>query len=395
MMPRVLGDLSPAQFLAEYWQKKPLLVRGAWPGFVNPLSPEELAGLACEEGVEARLVLERAGAAPWELRHGPFSEADFLSLPDSHWTLLVQDVEKHAPDLAALLEPFRFIPDWRIDDLMISYAAPAGTVGPHIDDYDVFLLQGQGQRRWQISSRNVEADNCLPDTELRILRDFTAEQEWILQPGDLLYLPPRIAHYGVALQPCLTYSIGFRAPGHRELLSGFAEFLVDNVDAEARYTDPDLLLQENPGEIGLAALSRLRGLLRQAIALDDETLTVWLGRYLSEPKPGFRAEPEEEPYSEAELRDYLRGGGVLERNPGSRFHYIAEPEGEVLLFVDGQEFALGPAVVFMAPLLCRYRSLPPARLREALKQADARQLLLDLLNDGYLLIYEDEDEADA
>lgn len=395
MMPRVLGDLSPAQFLAEYWQKKPLLVRGAWPGFVNPLSPEELAGLACEEGVEARLVLERAGAAPWELRHGPFSEADFLSLPDSHWTLLVQDVEKHAPDLAALLEPFRFIPDWRIDDLMISYAAPAGTVGPHIDDYDVFLLQGQGQRRWQISSRNVEADNCLPDTELRILRDFTAEQEWILQPGDLLYLPPRIAHYGVALQPCLTYSIGFRAPGHRELLSGFAEFLVDNVDAEARYTDPDLLLQENPGEIGLAALSRLRGLLRQAIALDDETLTVWLGRYLSEPKPGFRAEPEEEPYSEAELRDYLRGGGVLERNPGSRFHYIAEPEGEVLLFVDGQEFALGPAVAFMAPLLCRYRSLPPARLREALKQADARQLLLDLLNDGYLLIYEDEDEADA
>lgn len=395
MMPRVLGDLSPAQFLAEYWQKKPLLVRGAWPGFVNPLSPEELAGLACEEGVEARLVLERDGAAPWELRHGPFSEADFLSLPDSHWTLLVQDVEKHAPDLAALLEPFRFIPDWRIDDLMISYAAPAGTVGPHVDDYDVFLLQGQGQRRWQISSRNVEADNCLPDIELRILRDFTAEQEWILEPGDLLYLPPRIAHYGVALQPCLTYSIGFRAPSHRELLSGFAEFLVDNVDADARYTDPDLLLQENPGEIGLAALSRLRGLLRQAITLDDETLTVWLGRYLSEPKPGFRAEPEEEPYSEAELREYLRGGGVLERNPGSRFHYIAEPEGEVLLFVDGQEFALGPAVAFMAPLLCRYRSLTPARLREALKQADARQLLLDLLNDGYLLIYEDEDEADA
>ena len=122
---------------------------------------------------------------------------------------------------------------------------------------------------------------------------------------------------------------------------------------------------------------------------------MWLGRYLSEPKPGFRAEPEEEPYSEAELREYLRGGGVLERNPGSRFHYIAEPEGEVLLFVDGQEFALGPAVAFMAPLLCRYRSLTPARLREALKQADARQLLLDLLNDGYLLIYEDEDEADA
>ena len=175
MMPKVLGELSPAQFLAEYWQKQPLLVRGAWPGFQDPLTPEELAGLACEEGVESRLVLEQGGEKPWEVRHGPFVDDDFLKLPDSHWTLLVQDVEKHIADLAALLEPFRFIPDWRIDDLMISYAPPAGTVGPHVDDYDVFLLQGQGRRRWQISRRPVEPDNCLPDTELRILREFVPE----------------------------------------------------------------------------------------------------------------------------------------------------------------------------------------------------------------------------
>ncbi|MDS4069761.1 MAG: cupin domain-containing protein [Candidatus Competibacter sp.] len=394
MLPKVLGDLSPAQFLAEYWQKKPLVVRGAWPGFRDPLTPEELAGLACEEGVESRLVLERGGEEPWAVRHGPFADADFMSLPDSHWTLLVQDVEKHAPDLAALLEPFRFIPDWRIDDLMVSYAPPEGTVGPHVDDYDVFLLQGQGRRRWRISTRPVEEGNFLPDTELRILREFAPEREWILEPGDLLYLPPRMAHYGVALEPCLTYSVGFRAPSHRELLGGFMEFLLDGIDPEARYIDPDLIPQDNPGEIGPAALNKIRALLRRFIALDDETIAVWLGRALSEPKPGFRAEPEAEPYDESELRAHLRGGGTLERNPGSRFHYIAEPEGETILFVDGQEFALGPGVEFMAPLLCRHRVLTPALLREALGSVDARQLLLDLLDEGYLAIYEEDEGGD-
>ena len=391
MMPKVLGELTPARFLAEYWQKQPLLVRGAWPGFQDPLTPEELAGLACEEGVESRLVLERGGEKPWELRHGPFVDDDFLKLPDSHWTLLVQDVEKHASDLTALLEPFRFIPDWRIDDLMISYAPPAGSVGPHVDDYDVFLLQGQGRRRWQISHRPVESDNCLPDTELRILREFVPEQEWVLEPGDLLYLPPRVAHYGVALEPCLTYSVGFRAPSHRELVGGFLEFLLDGIDPEARYTDPDLSVQDHPGEIGPAALARVRSLLHEVISLDDETIAVWFGRYLSEPKPGFRAEPETDPYSENDLREHVRGGGSLERNPGSRFHYMVDPAGETVLFVDGQAFALGSALAFMAPLLCRYRTLTPARLREALKQPDARQLLLDLLNEGLLVIYEEAD----
>lgn len=393
MMPKVLGALSPAQFLAEYWQKQPLLVRGAWPGFQDPLTPEELAGLACEEEVESRLVLERGGEKPWQVRHGPFTDEDFLKLPDSHWTLLVQDVEKHVVSLATLLEPFRFIPDWRIDDLMISYAPLAGTVGPHIDDYDVFLLQGQGRRRWSISHQPVAEDNFLPDTELRILREFTPEQEWVLEPGDLLYLPPRVAHYGVALEPCLTYSVGFRAPSHRELLSSFLEFLLDDLDPEARYVDPDLNIQDHPGEIAPAALIKIRELLHRAIALDDETIAIWLGRYLSEAKPGFRAEPETEPYTEDELRAHLQEGGVLERHPGSRFHFIVDPQGETTLFADGQAFTLGPTVAFMAPLLCQHRVLNLPQLRTALKQTEARQLLLDLVNEGLLMIYE-EGEAD-
>ncbi|MCB1815595.1 MAG: cupin domain-containing protein, partial [Candidatus Competibacteraceae bacterium] len=176
--------MSSAQFLAEYWQQKPLLVRAAWPAFSNPISPEELAGLACEDEVCARLV--RQSKQRWQVRHGPFKETDFTRLPAKRWTVLVPDMEKHLPDLRSILEPFRFIPDWRIDDLMISYAAEQGSVGPHVDEYDVFLLQGLGRRRWQIDTRPVAPDNYQADSELRILQHFEAESEWILEPGDML-----------------------------------------------------------------------------------------------------------------------------------------------------------------------------------------------------------------
>ena len=383
MSPRVLGDLSPARFLAEYWQKQPLVVRGAWPGFRDPFTPEELAGLACEEGVKSWLMLEQDGEEPAATRHGPFTDADFLSLPDTGWTLRVADVEKHAPDLATLLEPFRFIPDWRVHGLTISYATPPGTVGPRVNEGDVFLLQGQGRRYWQIASRMATSDIEQPDA------GFMPDQEWALEPGDLLYLPPGLVYRSSTLESGLIYTVDCRAPSHRELLSSFLEFLQEGIDPTARYTDPDLTVQDNPGEIGPAALAKVRELLRQTIALDDETLAVWFGRYLSTPKSGFDAEPEMEPYDEDELRDHLHGGGTLERNPGSQFYYIAEPQAETILFVDGQEFALGPTVAFMAPLLCRHRALTPALLRAALQQPDARQLLLDLLNEGYLVIYED------
>ena len=383
MLPKVLGDLSPARFLAEYWQKQPLVVRGAWPGFRDPLTPEGLAGLACEEGVESRLVLEQDGEASWPVRHGPFADDDFLNLPDTGWTLWVEDAEKHAPDLAALLEPFRFIPDWRIDGLSIGYASPTGRVGPWVGESDGFLLQGQGRQRWRIDARSAAMGDASSAD------DLTPQQEWVLEPGDLLYLPPGVVYRGVALESSLVYSVICRAPGHRELLGGFLEFLREGIDPEARYADPDLAPQDNPGEIGPAALNKVRALLRRFIALDDETLAVWFGRTLSAPKPGFQAEPEPEPYDEDELRAHLRAGGQLERNPGSRFHFIAEPEGETMLFVDGQEFALGPDVAFVAPLLCRHRVLTPALLREALKKPDARQLLLDLVNEGYLVIYEE------
>ncbi|HNM43114.1 cupin domain-containing protein [Plasticicumulans sp.] len=384
----LLGGLTVRQFLRDYWQQKPLLVRKAIPGFKSPISPEELAGLACDEEVVSRLVMERGGRTPWELRRGPFTEEDFLELPETHWTLLVSDVEKQAPDMAGLIEPFRFVPDWRIDDLMISYAPEHGTVGPHVDDYDVFLLQGLGRRRWQISTQPVDPDNFLPDVELRILDEFEAEQEWVLEPGDLLYLPPKVAHHGIALGPCMTYSIGFRAPLHSDMIGRYVDFLMEEADHELRYRDEGLAPQDNPGRIGADALDRIKDLIRSSLATGDDLIESWFGRYITEPKPGYVAEPEDDPYTLAELRRHLKDGGQLERNPGSRFAYIDHGQDSVTLFVDGQEFALGPALATLARVLCRERILDSRRLQAALSGDDAWALLLDLLNEGFLVIYE-------
>ncbi|MFB6273326.1 MAG: cupin domain-containing protein, partial [Salinibacter sp.] len=244
----VLGDRSPADFLDTYWQTRPLVVRDALPNFRSPLSPEELAGLACEEDVESRIVLEEGGEHPWELRHGPFLSEDFLELPETHWTLLVQEVDRLIPEVGALLDHFRFLPDWRLDDVMVSYAPTHGTVGPHVDNYDVFLLQGAGHRRWKIGTAPVEDDEIVPGLDVRILADFEADEEFVLGPGDLLYLPPRVAHYGVSTDDaCMTYSIGFRAPRHQDLVANFLQHAVDTIDPDARYSDPDLTPVDHPG----------------------------------------------------------------------------------------------------------------------------------------------------
>ena len=194
----ILGEITATVFLEQYWQKKPLLIKRAFSNYQSPISAEELAGLACEEGVESRLILEHGETSPWQLRYGPFSEDDFTSLPKTNWSLLVQAVNHHVPELNELLEAFNFIPNWRIDDLMISYAPTHGSVGPHLDNYDVFLLQVQGRRHWHINENDYTEDDFIEDLELKILKDFEAKQDWILEPGDMLYLPPGIAHHGVA-----------------------------------------------------------------------------------------------------------------------------------------------------------------------------------------------------
>ncbi|OHE58375.1 MAG: cupin, partial [Thiobacillus sp. GWE1_62_9] len=241
----LLGGLSPTRFLRDVWHKRPLLIRNAVPGFNGLLSVGEMQQLACRDDVESRLI--QGSGTRWQLDHGPFGKSDFRRLPKAEWTLLVQSLNHVLPEADALLARFNFIPHARLDDLMVSYAVPGGSVGPHFDSYDVFLLQGQGHRRWQISTQTDLA--ILDDAPLKILRRFKPKEEWVLGPGDMLYLPPHVAHYGVAEDACTTYSIGFRAPTTEELAHGFLMHLQDTLALEGRYADPDLRLQAHPGEI--------------------------------------------------------------------------------------------------------------------------------------------------
>ena len=276
----LLGGLDPRRFLEEYWQKKPLLIRAAIPDFVGLMSPEELAGLACEEDVQSRLVTQARGK--WRLEDGPFDEERFLKLPKKDWTLLVQGVNHHLPEASALLQQFSFIPHARLDDLMVSYAPDGGGVGPHFDSYDVFLLQGQGKRLWRVSEQE---DLTLVDgAPLRILENFKTGQEWLLEPGDMLYLPPHVAHWGIAVGDCMTYSIGFRAPSAQELTHEFLNFLQERCEPEGMYADPDLKLQRHPAKISSAMLDQVVDMLNK-VRWNKSDIAEFLGQYLSEPKP--------------------------------------------------------------------------------------------------------------
>ena len=280
MQIEILNGLTARQFLAEYWQKKPLLIRGAFPGFRDFVSYEMLQALAQQEAVQARLITEHDGV--WEVRQGPLRANAFRRLKRAHWSLLVQGIEHLLPAGRALLSQFNFIPHARLDDLMVSYAPKGGGVGPHFDSYDVFLLQGQGHKLWQISAQTDT--ELIPDAPLRILRRFQAQQEWILGPGDMLYLPPGYAHYGVALNACLTYSIGFRAASHQELLTQFLVYLQDRINLPGFYADPDLKRQRHPAEIAAGMIDQVAALIGQ-MRWERDDIAQFLGGYLSEPKP--------------------------------------------------------------------------------------------------------------
>jgi 50S ribosomal protein L16 3-hydroxylase len=375
-MASPLGDLSPDRFLQEYWQKKPCLVRRAFAKFEPLLNGDDLAGLACEEMAESRLVSGSFEAANWDIRHGPFSETDFAGLPEENWTLLVQDVEKHYAPLQVLMQQFSFIPSWRLDDLMISYAARGGSVGPHVDQYDVFLLQAEGRRRWQISEQ-FEPE-LLGDCELNVLRRFTPGQEWILEPGDMLYLPPNIAHHGVALEPGMTWSIGSRAPSAADLLQGLGEWFAFADDDGGRYSDPDLKPALRNGKIDQEALQNLRDFMLKQIR-DAESLDTFLASFMSRFRLAHEPVSPPETLSDEAVRAALENGDVLFRNPWTRLTWI-ETESGASLFAAGQAYE---CVDWFALALCEKDRLhlEPGRLDHALLKT-----LTALINNGHFLL---------
>lgn len=375
-------------FLRDTWQRAPRLIRGGFAAWVNPLDPDDLAGLACEEGVEARIVT--GGAGTWALEHGPFDPDRFATLGEADWTLLVQAVDHVVPAVAALIEPFRFVPDWRIDDVMVSYAARGGGVGPHFDQYDVFLIQGLGRRRWRVGPRCSEASALLPHDDLKLLADFVATDEWVLEPGDILYVPPGFAHDGVAVDgDCMTYSIGFRAPSRHELIGLWVDEVLGHLNEDDRYADPGLVRQANPGEITPDALDRLQAMVLETLG-DRAGFADWFGRHTSARKyPEIDWRPET-PATLAEIRAQLATpGAVLERNPACRFAFVAQGDDALRLFVDGQAHACKGAAARFARQIC---AATQVACDPALAEADdVVDLVLTLFNSGSLAFAEPDE----
>ena len=375
-----LQGFDRVEFIQQYWQKKPCLMRQAFANFESPVSPEELAGLACEEGVHSRLVIEKDAETPWQLSYGPFSEDEFRSLPASHYSLLVSECEKWIPELAELLDEFRFIPSWRIDALMVSYAPLGGSVGPHSDEYDVFLLQAQGHRKWQYTNSRVENPTLLAGLDLAIMQDFTADQEAVLAPGDMLYLPPGIAHHGVALDPCLTYSIGFRAATAVEVLESFILEADRRNLGSQRYCDKELEVNRHFAEITDTEVDRFKNL---ALSLLDAPRQLWVdtaGKLLSDSVINDFS-PEQPP---ARFDELFQFDWLI--NPETKMLYH-RGNSSISFYCNGQSWELpnSDQVIAVIQALCEHRVLAASTLEACGLQPALSKLLMELVNNGAIV----------
>ncbi|MDH5392757.1 MAG: cupin domain-containing protein [Gammaproteobacteria bacterium] len=375
---QLLGNLTTEQFFNEYWQKKPLLIRNAIDDFESLITADELAGLSLEDQVQARIIIEKDSDSPWKVLYSPLDEAVFSEMPETHWTLLVSDVEKHMPEFTQITDQFRFIPDWRIDDLMISYAAEGGSVGAHIDQYDVFLLQAHGQRRWQIGAEPVENEDFIEGLEIRVLKEFFPDHDWVLNPGDLLYLPPRIAHHGVALNDCLTYSIGFRANSHNELLASFTDHLLQHSDNSQRYNAIDF--QQHPGEITANSLQQLKKILLSNLQIDNHLIENWFGQYITEQKFELDTRPEHEFLDYSAVEDFLQTQKDVSKQPAIRFAFIKHA-GYSILFINAKKYLTSTA---FAELICDKRHIHSQDIMDIVSTEEERSVLFDCVSQGYL-----------
>jgi len=367
-------------FFRDYWQKKPLLWRNAVDLPVPRPGKEALFSLAGDENIESRLVLEH-GEHPWEVHFGPFDRPRLEALPDSGWTILFQDMDKHLPEVGNLLQQFRGMPRWRIDDIMISYAVDKGSVGPHTDEYDVFLIQASGKRLWRIDTDPGADRSLVPDLDMKILQHFEAGQEWLLEPGDMLYLPPGVAHWGIACGECITWSVGFRAPSVLELLPDWAEAR-QQVMEEDRYSDPELELQVHDGEIQPQAVIKLQKMLFKALEQDSVDFGAWFGRYITEPKEHLQPMPDPDMSTSAMLLERMQEQPLV-RHPASRILFMQQA-GRLYLFCGGHSYRLPEACLPLAVLLSEQDAWHQEELKVWLEDKEAAAMLIDLCERGYL-----------
>lgn len=374
------GDITLDVFLKDYWQKKPLLIKNAFPNFVSPIAAEELAGLSLEEEVESRIVIQHS-EEDYELKRGPFNEDTYAQLPEQNWTLLIQGMDRLIPEVGALLEDFDFIPQWRLDDIMISYATTGGNVGPHFDHYDVFLLQAAGKRNWQLSSQDCTESNYIEGVDLRLMKRFVVEDDYICEPGDLLYVPPKWGHHGIGLtDDCMTWSIGYRTYKGLELWDSFGDYLAENNAFQTLYQDPSWQDSE-AGEITEGSWQQAKALLASALE-DDDAIKRWFGRFATQLDQGA-SQQLPEPLTQEEQSDIetlvsaLKDAEGMLRDPVCRFAYLQTEEG-VSFYINSalwQDFGAQPDFL---RLLANQRRITQEELTPYLNHEGNQKLLADL-----------------
>ncbi|WP_394202093.1 JmjC domain-containing protein [Shewanella waksmanii] len=372
-------NFNVGEFLQHYWQKKPVVIKQAFKDFSDPITAEELAGLACEEEIASRVIVTEDNQ--WQIISGPIE--DYSPYGEQNWQLLVQAVNHWFPDSIPLVEAFRFIPDWRFDDLMVSYATPGGGVGPHIDNYDVFLLQGSGSRHWKVGDiGEYRARNG--DSHTALIDDFEPMLEVVLEQGDMLYIPPGYPHCAKTLTTALSYSIGFRAPSQQELFSSLADHLIDQNSGLTRFTSTSE--PETPSLISDEHQSDLKAMLCQLLESQD-TMQPILGQLLSQNRFELDVCPPEQSYTIAELREALEQGARLCRCGGLK---IIELENDPLnrLFIDGQTFQLPPHLSQQRRVLSENINLSRQQTNLLLEEPEIATLIIELINTGYLYLSE-------
>lgn len=391
----ILGDITTEEFLRDYWQKKPLVIRGAFADFEMPFDAGELAGLVCETDAPSRIIVENGfipnnnitDHKPWSSKHSPFTDEDFINTPESHWTFLVNDVERYIPELGNLIEPFRFIPDWRIDDLMVSYAADKGSVGPHVDAYDVFLIQGEGKRRWQVNTDPNYPKELLDNVDLAILKQFESDsnymEEWLLDTGDMLYLPPNMPHHGVAEGECFTFSVGFRAPDTLNLAQSWIESFADEQINETRFSDKDRKLQKSSGEITSDDIQKLSAQITDLVKNQEQQLPIFLGKYLTETK-----NLDEDEHSSLQPQSgKFSVKADYERQSYTRIAYIEDEQNKCIhLFAAGEHISLPQKERVAIQSFCEHYYYGAETLKPLFEYDEFKGMFKELLKSGSLFL---------
>lgn len=364
------------QFLTHYWHKKPTIIKAGFANFVDPISPDELAGLSMEEEIDSRFISHQQGQ--WSVEHGPFDDSLFANLPQSHWQLVVQACNHWHLDAAELVKPFQFLPQWLFDDLMVCYCAPNGGVGPHIDQYDVFIVQGSGQRHWQVGAKDEgQYQESIQAGALRQITGFDAIIDQVLLPGDILYIPAGFPHQGNTLEAGMSYSIGFRSPKERELLSHFADYVIANDNGDAHLHNPEMASQTHHGEIQTSDLEKLTAMLRSALQ-SEKDIHDSLGGLLSQPRHQLDIVELDSPVTATEIQSHLRNSGMLHKVSGLKTLYRQDHMS--CIYINGDVFPAESEC--LVHLLCNQTSISHQDIDDKLSQTDV-ELIVCLVNAGF------------